>query len=217
MRSQRDVARRRLGIREGDLVIATLGTDHPSHLAEPVRRAVLAVVAQHAGRVVVLELGARSLRFSGANLGGATVLTPGPQPAEQLAAELSAADVFLAALLDGASTRRGTLMAALQHGLAVVATSGPLTDRVLREARDALTLIPLGDTEGFATAVADLCADPKRQRIQGVAARELYVREFDWPIVADRLLATIEAISPAGPRDPDLQTKVTDLSSKRAG
>lgn len=199
MRSRRLEARTRLRVADDDLVIATLGTDHPSHLREHVREAVLAIVASHTARVVVLELGARSPRLDSGALGGTPVVMPGSQAEEDLATSLSAADIFLAAFLDGATTRRSTLMAALQHGLPVVATASRLTDSVLRRAHDALILVPAHDVRGFAAAATALSGDRVEMRRRGERARQLYEREFDWSVIADRLLAGVAG--PARARD----------------
>ncbi len=122
MRGCREEARRAIGAGDDDLVLATFGTDHPSHLQDPVERALEAVAPGRSGRVFLTELGARTPR----SIGGAavTVRSPGRQAAGELARELSAADIFLAPFIDGVSTRRGTMMAALQHGLPIVGTRG---------------------------------------------------------------------------------------------
>src|SRR5262249_18302153 len=90
---------------------------------------------------------------------------------------------------DGVSTRRTTLMAALQHGLAVVGTDGHNTDRMLRDANNSLRLTAVGDRDAFAGAVCELAASRGTRAELGSHARSLYETEFDWTVVSGRLIA----------------------------
>src|SRR5262249_28838598 len=76
-------------------------------------------------------------------------------------------DLMLLPLTDGVSTKRGTLMAALAHGVPVVGLQGTRTDRILRG--DALTLTPAGDPAAFARAAVALAGDPAALRAPGEA------------------------------------------------
>jgi glycosyltransferase involved in cell wall biosynthesis len=105
---------------------------------------------------------------------------------------LSAADIFLAPYEDGISTRRTTLMAALQHGIPVVATLGPLTDRLLREAGSRLDLVPVEDRAAFAERVSRLAQDPERRKALGAAGRTFYEEQFAWPVVSRRLREVLD-------------------------
>jgi glycosyltransferase involved in cell wall biosynthesis len=165
------------------LVIASMTTGHPSHLSGHVRAALAHAHATHA-HVAVLNLGTRAPDIT--DLGTSMeILTPGPLPEAELARLLAAADVFLAPYSDGVSTRRGSMMAALQHGVPVVATSGRLTDRLLFDNPEAVLLNPVTDIESFALGVnRALVGHDQRRR----AARQLYSDRFDWPVVARRML-----------------------------
>lgn len=93
---------------------------------------------------------------------------------------------------DGVSTRRTTLMAGLAHGLPVVGLSGTSTDTVLRRHPEALILTPVGDREAFARAVLAITSNVACLAAAGRAAQELYATEFDWPVIARRLMAVLE-------------------------
>jgi glycosyltransferase involved in cell wall biosynthesis len=194
MRHCRAAQRDRLDVGADDIVLATFGTDHPSHLVEHVRRAA-AACTRHPGRTVLLELGSRTPRFTDDAATGAVVIHPGIEPAEDLASKLAAADVFMAPFVDGVSTRRTTLMAALQHGIAVVGTDGPLTDTILRRSTRAMALVPVDDVDRFAHTVAGLATRPEERRQRGLAARILYEREFSWDVLAQRVEGFVEGTS----------------------
>jgi glycosyltransferase involved in cell wall biosynthesis len=132
------------------------------------------------------------------------VRRPGWLSDEDLAAAIAAADLFLLPLADGVSTRRTTLMAALQHGLPVVATRGPLTDRELLDAGDALRLVPVARTDLFAATARELAQAPAARVRLGEAGRALYERAFAWESTAARVLRALSppARSTSGPAPP---------------
>jgi glycosyltransferase involved in cell wall biosynthesis len=118
------------------------------------------------------------------------LIEPGRLEASDLARHLAAADLFVAPFVDGVSTRRTTLMAALQHGLPVVGTDGRLTDGVLRSSH-ALTLVSVDDRQGLSDAARGLAGDPGRRHALGAAGRELYERAFAWPVIAATIVAAL--------------------------
>ena len=69
-------------------------------------------------------------------------------------------------------------MAALAHGVPVVATEGPLTEPIWRTS-DAVVLVPAGDAEGLAAQTAALVADPARRADLARRALALYDTQFD--------------------------------------
>jgi glycosyltransferase involved in cell wall biosynthesis len=186
MSAFRDVERARTGIAEDTVVMTTLGGRHPSLLRTYVIEALNATCAQ-GFPVVYLNLGAGAPIPCGLSP-RIDVRTPGLVSAEELASMLATADIFLAPSVDGVSTRRTSLMAALQHGVAVVGTEGPLTDGILRRARTALALTPVGQMSLFADAVAQLAESEKDRRAIGMSGKALYEREFDWPVLSNRLI-----------------------------
>jgi glycosyltransferase involved in cell wall biosynthesis len=179
-RAARLAARERLGLDGDRHAIAAFGTDHPSRLMGHVEAAVGAV-ADGGTPVMLLNLGAGAPAVT-VHVPGVTVVAPGRLPPSAVAEHLAAADLYLAPFVDGVSARRTTLMAALQHGLPVVGTDGPLTDTAMREARDALLLTPSRDRDAFAAAARALAADEEQLRRRGKAARRLYETHFDWPV-----------------------------------
>jgi glycosyltransferase involved in cell wall biosynthesis len=105
---------------------------------------------------------------------------------------LAAIDVYLAPLSDGVSTRRGSMMAGLEHGLAIVGTRGEATDEVLaREHGRAMLLADVNAMPAFEAHVRTLLVDAERRRELGSAAEALYEREFAWPRIAEKLMAIL--------------------------
>lgn len=185
-RAERIRRRAELGLSDGTIAIATLGTAHPSRLLGHIAHALHAVAASGL-EAVWLDLGADPASYLTDPL--LPVRRPGFLEADELASWLAASDLFLAPWRDGATARRGSLMAALSNAVPVVSTLGPLTDSVLSDATDALLLIPREDAEAFSRAVFDLCLNHERRRRIGLAGRELYEREFAWAVSARTLLA----------------------------
>jgi glycosyltransferase involved in cell wall biosynthesis len=111
------------------------------------------------------------------------VLWTGYQPDAEVSADLAACDLLLMPYLDGASLRRGTLMAGLAHGCATITTtpSAPIPELV--EGRD-LLYVPPGDIEAAAAAVRNLVHDPARMamlRRNALAVSHL----FSWQGIAE--------------------------------
>jgi glycosyltransferase involved in cell wall biosynthesis len=108
----------------------------------------------------------------------ARVAAAGSLPAEALSAHISACDVMLQPYPDGVSSRRTSAMVAFAHGVPIVTTAGPLTETIWHEA-DAAAIVPAGDADRLADAVAALLQDPdRRAAIAGRAAR-IYDEHFD--------------------------------------
>jgi glycosyltransferase involved in cell wall biosynthesis len=83
----------------------------------------------------------------------------GHQSDTEVSADLAACDLLLLPYADGASLRRGTLMAGLAHGCAIVTTTpqAPLPELV--DERD-LLFVPPGDPSAAAQAILRLVANP---------------------------------------------------------
>ena len=140
-------------------------------------------------------------------LGQSIVRTGYLEPAE-LSATLLACDVVVLPFRDGASARRGTLMAALAHGLPIVSTtparpsplagppgfwlgSGP--GAVAVRDGESILLVPPDDADALAAALLRLADDPDlRARLaegaRGVAAR------IAWPALAAETIGVYRSV-----------------------
>jgi len=103
-------------------------------------------------------------------------------PAEEVSATLCAADIAAQPYRDGASTRRGALLAALTHGMAIVTTQPRVPIAHFRDGENML-LTPAGDAAALAEAIGRLADDPTLRQRLGAGAAAL-ATHFTWPAIA---------------------------------
>ncbi len=124
--------RAELGLPEDAVVCGVFGTAHPSRLLTWVGAAV-AELRRRGHDAWLLYIGGdgdevrRQCREGGGGV-ETPIVDTGRLPAAEAAACFHVMDLYLSPFIDGVSTRRGSAMAALQHGVAVVSTRGELTD-----------------------------------------------------------------------------------------
>lgn len=187
-RVDRGRARASIGADTDTSVLVVFGASNAGRSGAHVAAAVRAL-AECAHDVILLVLG--SEYDAPADLPRTVrVIRPGPMPSEDVAYHMAAGDVFLAPYVDGVTTRRGALMAALQHGLPVVGTTVGRSDSLLTSSLG-LELVTLSDVGGFAAAVKRVSQDASARHARGHAARRLYVEHFDWDIVAASMLSLV--------------------------
>lgn len=195
-RGSRSAERARLGVAPDGLVLAAFGTGHPARLSDYTVAAANRL-ARSGRQVTLLNLGHGAPGFDGLDQ-TVRVHHPGQLPGHIVAIRLASADIFLAPYVDGVSSRRTALMAALQHALPVVGTDGASTDPLLRRATDALRLLPVSNRESFAESVFNLALDADLRSAMGPCARRLYEECFDWPVLAGRLYRSLLSVTEGG-------------------
>jgi glycosyltransferase involved in cell wall biosynthesis len=185
--ADREAVRHHLGIDEETFVLGVFGSLHTSRLLSHIRAAAETIGAD-AESMILLYVGPDGEDFRRA-MPGLPVRNAGRLTAQAVSFLFLAMDVYLAPFVDGASTRRGSLMTGLQHGIPTVSTEGPLTDAVLREADgEAICLSPVSSIASYARRVGALRRDAKRRTEVGAAGRQLYTRRFTFDAIAERLL-----------------------------
>jgi glycosyltransferase involved in cell wall biosynthesis len=97
-------------------------------------------------------------------------------PAE-ISLALGACDLMIQPYPDGVSTRRGSVMAGLVHGLPIVTTTGMLTESLWHES-GAVSLVAPDDVDAMHNAVQDVIVDRDLRRRLANAGRDLYERRF---------------------------------------
>ncbi|MFQ5855525.1 MAG: glycosyltransferase family 4 protein [Anaerolineae bacterium] len=126
------------------------------------------------------------------------VMWTGFLPDERVSTYLMAADLAVLPYRDGASLRRGSLMAALAHGVPVVTTH----PQEIRSTCDLpqlidgvnIRLVPPDDPDALAQTVGDLIDDPTQRRQLGLAARRLS-QAFTWERIAAQHKAVYDQIA----------------------
>ncbi|HEX8910958.1 MAG TPA: hypothetical protein VF796_01265 [Humisphaera sp.] len=181
----RDAARRRLGIHNGAAVLGMFGTGHASrlfHLA-----AAAAADLRRVGHDPVLLYVGPDVAAARATAGDLPLIADGAVPPDEVSRRFAAMDLYLSPLIDGVSTRRTTMMTALQHGVPTIGTHGSNTDPSLRaEDGRSMLLAAVGDDAGFVGRVRRALEDDRLRATIGRGGEALYAREFDWPRVVDR-------------------------------
>lgn len=107
----------------------------------------------------------------------------------EVSAYLLACDVIALPFTDGASFRRGSLMAALAHGCAIITTEPTVA---LPELAEAVQLIPVSAPDSLAAALITLAAKPDRRAELGTRARTL-AAQFSWESIAAATVALYQA------------------------
>ena len=119
------------------------------------------------------------------------VIRTGYLPEAETSAALLACDVMALPYRDGVSLRRGTLMAALAHGRAIVSTTSDTQPDELRAGEDIVLVAP-DAPEQLAQALLELSREPHRRARLGEGARALAAR-FGWEAIAARTVDVLAA------------------------
>ena len=116
----------------------------------------------------------------------------GHVPATQVSAAFLSSDLCLLPYQDGASYRRGSFMAALEHGMAIVSTQPSVPYPDLADG-ETLLLAPPDDVAALTAACARILSDPELRSRLGKNARALS-HQFSWQSIAKRHLDNYEAL-----------------------
>lgn len=192
---ERAAWRRRLGAGPDDLLISYFGFLNQSKGATVLVEALARLVAQGVP-ARLLMIGGRAGASDPTNHAyaeqvdrliaqhrlGERVHFTGFVEDSQVSAHFLASDLAALPYLDGVSLRRGTLMAALAHGRAIVTTQ-PQTP--VPELEQVVETVPAGDATALAAAMERLWRAPER-RAQLEAAARVAADDFRWDTIARR-------------------------------
>lgn len=117
--------------------------------------------------------------------------------APQVSHWLQSVDWVVLPFRDGASYRRGSLIAAIMHGCAIVTTQPAVALETMRDG-ETMALVPSGDVAALTQKINTLTHDPKiRERCR---AGVLSVRDqFNWDTIARHTISVFEGM-PQGAR-----------------
>ena len=111
---------------------------------------------------------------------------------EEVSRRLRAVDIFLALQKSGITSRSTALMAAMAHGLPIVATRGPDADEELLESGSLCIIDPLDLSEAVET-VAQLALNSVEQKELGRRAELFYQERFSWEKIRDLFLDAVKS------------------------
>ncbi|MGC9360145.1 MAG: glycosyltransferase [Anaerolineae bacterium] len=112
-------------------------------------------------------------------------------PDTEVSAAFGLSDLCVLPYRDGASLRRGSLMAALAHGMPVLSTEPESPVRELVDGEN-IRLVARHSPTALAEAAWNLWQDPKALERLAAGAKELSAR-FDWHEIAKRTLEVLHA------------------------
>jgi glycosyltransferase involved in cell wall biosynthesis len=197
-RYTRDAYRKKLGAGPRTLLLSHFGLLNQSKGLQDLLLAMKLLVEQRLDVRLVLVGGttgsvdhtnvafAEQIRAQIQQLGlGARVQETGFLDPPEVSAHLLACDLCVLPYRDGASFRRGTLMAALEHGLPLVTTrpaEAELADGVTARLAEANNPVNL------ARVIDELAEDEVTRRRLGIEAAKLGKR-FGWPSIAEKHLS----------------------------
>lgn len=184
--------RDRLTVDPEAFVIGLFGSAHESRLLSYANAAVSAC-ARDRPETRVLYVGPDGPDVRTALPAEVPLHDAGPLPPEDVSRCFAAMDLYLAPFRKGVSTRRGSFLTGLQHGVATVTTRGRATGALLSSRHEEAFLAPAcSSRDGFAESVRRLARSPEARHRLGQCGHTFYQRHFSWPTVADRLLHALE-------------------------
>lgn len=211
----REKLRERLGVREDETLLVYFGFLNPSKGAETLIHALYDLP-----KTKLLFLGGQTGASDATNVEylarvqaeirdwrlETRVLWTDYLPPEAVSAHFYAADICVLPYRDGASFRRGSIMAALAHGMPIVTTfpqTAPQPELKTRDEKmdyaripklpelrdgDNVLLVPPDDAQAIIMAVTRIATSPGLAAQLGSRARET-ARAFAWDKIADDHLA----------------------------
>jgi glycosyltransferase involved in cell wall biosynthesis len=192
---ERSAWRSHLGVAENEVLLCYFGFLNESKGGETLFRS-LADLVHRGHRVKLLMIGGQVGDSDPTNLAcfervqalstelslTDLVLWTGYAPPDQVSASFLASDICVLPYRDGVSYRRGTFMAALAHGLAIVTTQPRVAITTLVDGEHIL-LVPPDDAVATADAVENLISTPELRTRLAHGALDL-AQNFTWDSIA---------------------------------
>ncbi len=189
--------RSRLGVGENETLLCYFGFLNESKGGETLFR-TLAELIHRGRRVKLLMIGGQvgdsdptnvqyleHVRALGDDLGlGPLIEWTGYTPPDQVSANFLAADICVLPYRDGVSYRRGTLMAAIAHGMPIISTWPRVPIPTLADGENIL-LVASDDAFATADAVERLMSNPELRTRLALGAQGL-AESFAWDRIAAR-------------------------------
>jgi glycosyltransferase involved in cell wall biosynthesis len=178
-------ARRLLGVQNDCLVLGVFGSAHPSRLLDWIAEAAEAVSQKNLD-LLVLHVGPEGEVMRRA-MEALPFRSLGVKSAIEVADALRAMDCVVSPFIDGISSRRGSVIAALNNGIRVATTGRHWTDDCfLSASSDAVLVSTAHNKTTFAREVAEWAKPIDHRVARGVES--WHDANFSWPIIAEQMM-----------------------------
>lgn len=115
------------------------------------------------------------------------VVSLGRVDEQEMSIRLQTSDIFLMPHYAGLCAKRGTLMAAMQHGLPVVGSRTEMTELYWSNV-EGVRLTPRRHARAFAGQVLELSRDREARKVMGRANQQYFLGHFTWEAIAQTFL-----------------------------
>ncbi|NQT20052.1 MAG: glycosyltransferase family 4 protein [Planctomycetes bacterium] len=197
----RDEYRRRLGIAKAETAMCYFGFALRNKLIDDLLAAFRSALDAGARMRLVFMTGleksegsypAEILQLIETLRLGDHIVHTGFLPPDEVTRCFAACDFAALLFRDGASFRRGSILAAMAHGLPVLSCRSGAPPKGLEHGENIL-LPEAGDVPGLAQNMVELCNDPiLRRRLHRASLAT--AEQFAWPLIAERTVALYRRI-----------------------
>lgn len=189
---------------EKDRFLLYFGGGHPSHLIQYILSVINALTKRPDGsRFLLIMIGVsdewvkREIKKLKTPIPNDTILALGYLSFVEVAAWIKLANWILAPFVDGISTRRSSVMAALQAGKTVISTRGPMTGSIIPwESFCVLSKRqPLAEDKSLQDYVQVTLAaidNPAQSQQFSNAAARYFQAHFSWDNIAKQILGLVQ-------------------------
>ncbi|NND72394.1 MAG: glycosyltransferase family 4 protein [Rhodothermales bacterium] len=175
------------GISDDTILLGLFGSGHPNRLFNYIH-ASIKQLRDDGVEAPLLYVGGSAEKLQAA-MAGATFIDGGKLPADDVSRHLSAMDIYLCPFGKGVSSRRGSFMAGIQHGLPCVTTTGSQTDSFFKNYDgEAFIASPDSSIEDFCQNVRRVIEDVTLRHRLAEGGRRLYTERFKWETIATRAM-----------------------------
>jgi hypothetical protein len=186
----KEEARARLELPKDGILLGVFGSAHSSKMLDWVGAAARAVY-QRFPRASVLYIGQEGQTVRDA-CPGLPFLNKGPLPPARAALGIRAMDLMLAPFIDGISTRRGSAMSGMQHGVPLCSTFSKWSDSAFRSSKcPGLSLCNPTRLEDYIDCVLAAVEGVLANADPGRHLKELYDATFSWPVISNSMLTQL--------------------------
>lgn len=161
------------------------GSKHPTCLKE-IAKETLLNIAKSFPDVKIIVLGLKEKNFPISEFRD-QFFFPGHIKESEISKYYKTSFLSILPLLDGCSTRRGTLMCSLAHGVPVLTNFGESTDSEI----DWTEFCYISDKNNFSQKAVDIIKNRDLLLVKQKPTYDYYKNNFSWPIIAAKLLKII--------------------------